>query len=71
VHGLADDEWGQVVAALLVARGTPPGDDDFAAWCAANLPAHRRPRRWRWVDALPRTATGKLQRQRLAAWPGP
>lgn len=70
VHGVADAEWGQVVAAVLVARGTPPGDGDFAAWCATNLASHQRPRRWRWVRALPRTATGKLQRQLLADWLG-
>lgn len=69
VHGIADAEWGQVVAAVLVARDTPPSDDDFTAWCAANLGGHRRPRRWRWVRALPCTATGKLQRQLLAQWP--
>lgn len=68
VHGSADAEWGQVVAAVLIARGTPPNDGDFAAWCAANLGGHQRPRRWRWVRALPRTATGKLQRQLLAQW---
>jgi o-succinylbenzoate---CoA ligase len=65
VHGIADAEWGQVVAAVLVARGTPPGDDEFAAWCAAHLAGFKRPRRWRWAAALPRTATGKLQRHLL------
>ncbi len=70
VHGIADAEWGQVVAAVLVARGTPPSDDDFTAWCATNLGGHQRPRRWRWVRTLPRTATGKLQRPLLAQWAG-
>lgn len=70
VHGVADAEWGQVVTALLVARCTPPSDSDFTAWCAANLGGHQRPRRWRWVRALPRTATGKLQRHLLAQWTG-
>ncbi len=66
VYGIADVEWGQVVAAVLVARGEPPGDDDVAAWLASNLAGFKRPRRWRWAATLPRTATGKLQRQRLA-----
>lgn len=66
VFGVADAEWGQVVAAVLVARGTPPSDAELEAWFAANLAGYKRPRRWRWADELPRTATGKLQRQRLA-----
>jgi acyl-CoA synthetase (AMP-forming)/AMP-acid ligase II len=65
VHGVADAEWGQVVSAVLVPRGAPPGDEEFAAWCAANLAAFKRPRRWRWAEGLPRTATGKLQRHLL------
>jgi acyl-coenzyme A synthetase/AMP-(fatty) acid ligase len=54
-----------VVAAVLVARGEPPDDEPFGAWLAANLAGFKRPRRWRWAASLPRTATGKLQRQRL------
>ena len=33
----------------------------------ATLPPYRRPHWVHWVDALPLTATGKLQRSRLAA----
>jgi O-succinylbenzoic acid--CoA ligase len=70
VHGLDDAEWGQVVVAALVARGQRPGDAELAAWLGANLAGFKRPRRWRWVGSLPRTATGKLQRHRLATWSG-
>jgi acyl-coenzyme A synthetase/AMP-(fatty) acid ligase len=31
------------------------------------MPRHRRPRSVHWLDALPLTATGKLQRSRLRA----
>jgi acyl-coenzyme A synthetase/AMP-(fatty) acid ligase len=31
----------------------------------AGLPGHRRPRWVHWLDALPLTATGKLQRGQL------
>ena len=65
VYGIADAEWGQVVAAVLVAHGEPLKDTDFTAWCAMNLATFKRPRRWRWTTALPRTATGKLQRHLL------
>jgi o-succinylbenzoate---CoA ligase len=66
VYGVADAEWGQVVAAVLVARGEPPNDAALEAWLTSNLAGFKRPRRWRWAAELPRTATGKLQRQRLA-----
>jgi O-succinylbenzoic acid--CoA ligase len=68
VHGVDDAEWGQVVAAVLVARGDLPSDDDLRAWIAAHLAGFKRPRRWRWSATLPRTATGKLQRHRLGTW---
>jgi O-succinylbenzoic acid--CoA ligase len=66
VGGLADPEWGQVPAALLVARGAPPDDREFTAWLAAHLPGPWRPRRWAWVESLPRTALGKPLRREVA-----
>ncbi len=66
VYGIGDAEWGQVVAAVLVARGEPLSDAEVTAWCERHLAAFTRPRSWRWAAQLPRTATGKLQRHRLA-----
>ena len=59
VRGEADAEWGQVVVADLVAPGLT--EADVIAACAP-LAGYKRPRRWRLVDALPRTSTGKLRR---------
>ncbi|MBA3699858.1 MAG: AMP-binding protein [Planctomycetes bacterium] len=67
VYGISDAEWGQVVAAVLVARGPPPDDDQLGGWLATNLAGFKQPRRWRWAEALPRTASGKLQRHLLGA----
>ena len=66
VFGLPDAEWGHVVAVVLVAHGEPLKEADFTAWCAVNFANFKRPRHWRWASALPRTATGKLQRHLLA-----
>lgn len=66
VYGQADAEWGQVVAAVLVARGEPVGDAELKQWCERRLAGFKRPKHWRWAGHLPRTATGKLQRHRLA-----
>jgi O-succinylbenzoic acid--CoA ligase len=65
VYGEANPEWGQVVVAVLVARGERPSDDALTTWLAEHLAGFKRPRRWRWADGLPRTATGKLQRHLL------
>jgi O-succinylbenzoic acid--CoA ligase len=59
VRGEADDEWGQVPVADVVAPGLT-ADQWFEA--LAEVPSYKRPRRYRLVAALPRTSTGKLQR---------
>jgi acyl-CoA synthetase (AMP-forming)/AMP-acid ligase II len=40
----------------------PPVAKDLIAHCRASLPGYKVPRRFLVVDALARTATGKLQR---------
>ena len=67
VYGTTDPEWGQRVCAVLVAQGTPPPDALSRSHLEA-LADFQRPKHWRWLTTLPRTALGKLQRRRLAAW---
>lgn len=60
---------GLTAIAILAVPGT--GRETAAKECLARgiegLPKHRRPRWVHWVDELPLTATGKLQRGRLRA----
>jgi O-succinylbenzoic acid--CoA ligase len=65
VAGLPDEEWGQVVAAWIVPRGAPPTLAEIREACRARLSRAKLPRRLFVVDALPRTAIGKLRRSRL------
>jgi O-succinylbenzoic acid--CoA ligase len=65
VFAVPDAEWGQLVAAALVMRGALPAHSAFAAFVAARLAPHKWPRRICFVEALPRTAAGKLDRSRL------
>jgi malonyl-CoA/methylmalonyl-CoA synthetase len=65
VVGHPDPEWGEVVTAYCVGDWLPDGD--LAAWCAPRLAAFKRPRRWIWVDDLPRNAMGKVLRAELRA----
>ncbi len=67
VFGVADETWGQIVAAALVASA-PPTDAALAAHLASRLASHKRPRRICIVPRLPLTPAGKLDRAALAAF---
>ncbi|MBG9389177.1 AMP-binding protein [Caenimonas aquaedulcis] len=66
--GVPDDAWGEAVAVAVVLREGQAADQDaLAAFLAGRLARYKLPRRWLWVEALPKTALGKLQRGALAA----
>jgi 2-aminobenzoate-CoA ligase len=69
VVGLADDERGSVVSAFIVLRDGFARDDAMVRilqdFVKASIAPFKYPRRVRFVDQLPRTQTGKLQRFRL------
>ena len=68
VFGVADDVWGETVAAALVVDpAAAPCDEEFRAWICARLAPHKRPRRVCRVERLPQTVAGKLDRDGLAA----
>jgi O-succinylbenzoic acid--CoA ligase len=67
VFGLADETWGEVVAAALVTGPQPPPDRVLVEHLAARLAPHKRPRRIGVVPELPLTPAGKLDRAALAA----
>jgi acyl-CoA synthetase (AMP-forming)/AMP-acid ligase II len=66
VVGLPDRMWGELVVAVVVGNGGHPvTEQDLAAHGAATLAAYKRPRRWVFVDALPRNAYGKVLKRQL------
>ncbi|MFF0450559.1 AMP-binding protein [Streptomyces sp. NPDC004609] len=71
VIGRADGLRGQIVVAYVVLReGVPRGDGTAAALAEAvkaRLTPYKCPREFVFLDALPRTPTGKLQRFLLRA----
>ena len=67
VVGLADDKWGKIVAAF-VKRKAPVTEQELQQFCrTSGLAIFKRPRRFIFVDALPRSPVGKLLRRLLVA----
>jgi 2-furoate---CoA ligase len=71
VVGLPDDRLGQRVTAFVVAEQGVTADA-LDAWClsAEGLARFKRPREYRFVDALPKSPSGKILRRRLREGPG-
>jgi len=67
VFGVADETWGQTVAAALVAGAHPPSDDTLLDHMRTRLAPHKRPRQVCFVPSLPHTAAGKPDRLALPA----
>jgi len=67
VLGRPDPQWGEAVAAIVVARpGALLEDEALRAHCAARLAAYKVPKRFDLVGGpLPRTRSGKLLRREL------
>ncbi len=65
VIGIPDEKWGELVTALVVPDGDDVTADELIAHCRTRLAGYKCPKRVDFVDALPRTATGKLQKFKL------
>lgn len=67
VVGLPHPEWGQQVAAAVVLRDPDAATvDELLIHCRAHLAGYKCPRRLVLCDELPQTASGKVQRRRVA-----
>ncbi|MGE5145860.1 MAG: class I adenylate-forming enzyme family protein [Candidatus Eiseniibacteriota bacterium] len=76
VFGVPDDHWGEVPAAHVVLRADAVATDEtetlLIEFVAGRIPRHKRPRFIKFVDALPKTAVGKVQKNLIRApyWQG-
>jgi o-succinylbenzoate---CoA ligase len=61
VFGVADETWGQLVAAAIIAK-EPPSDATIAKHLAVSLASFKWPRRLAILDALPLTKSDKIDR---------
>ncbi len=63
VVGVPDDKWGeQVVAFVRLSPESEATADDLEQFVRTQLAPHKVPRDWIFVDALPMTASGKVQK---------
>ena len=71
VAGVPDDEWGEVVIAVVVpAPGAAPTLDDLRAAVKEQLPAYCAPRRLVLAESIPRTAARQDPPRRPCALSG-
>jgi fatty-acyl-CoA synthase len=66
VIGVPSEQWGEVGMAIVAVKpGHTVSDEDIHAHCAVNLARFKCPRLIRYVEALPRNATGKIHKPTL------
>jgi long-chain acyl-CoA synthetase len=66
VVGEPDPEWGESVVAFVVARGgAAPDEARLDRLCLGNLARFKRPKRYVFVERLPRNSIGKVLKAEL------
>ena len=65
VIGIPDTKWGELVTALVVSRNDALTAEDLIAHCREHIAGYKCPKRIDFLDELPRTATGKVQKFKL------
>jgi long-chain acyl-CoA synthetase len=70
VIGVPDADWGEVAVAVVVAQpGAPPPDRELDALCLQQIARFKRPKRYVFVDELPKNANGKVLKRELREHP--
>ncbi len=68
VIGVPHERWGEVPhAVVILAPGHRLDPDDMVAYLSSRLARYKVPKTLEIVDELPRTASGKVQKQHLRA----
>jgi acyl-CoA synthetase (AMP-forming)/AMP-acid ligase II len=65
VIGIPDEKWGELVTGLVVTDGSEVSAQALIEHCRQSLAGYKCPKRIEFVESLPRTATGKLQKFKL------
>ena len=66
IIGVPDERWGEVGRAILAVKpGHTVTEVEIMRHCGANLARYKQPRSIRFVDSLPRNASGKVHKPTL------
>ncbi|WP_336328577.1 acyl-CoA synthetase [Halovenus sp. HT40] len=64
VIGVDDEKWGEIVKAVIATTdGNPISDAEFDEFLADRLARFKHPKEVAFVDSLPKSGTGKIERQ--------
>jgi len=67
VAGLPDERWGKIIVAFVKRRAAVKPDELDAFCRASGLASYKRPRRYVFVNEIPKSPVGKLLRRKLVA----
>jgi fatty-acyl-CoA synthase len=66
VIGIPDERWGEVGEAIIAVKpGATMAADAVLEHCSGRLARYKQPKQVRFVEALPRNATGKVLKREL------
>jgi acyl-CoA synthetase (AMP-forming)/AMP-acid ligase II len=65
VVGVEDEEWGQRLVAFVVQTSDGISEDEVKKYVKENLAKYKVPREVKFLDELPRNATGKVVKRQL------
>ena len=66
VIGLPDEQWGEVVTAIVVLRpGLSATAEELIGLCVAQLASYKKPRTVHFLDELPKNPSGKILKREL------
>jgi acyl-CoA synthetase (AMP-forming)/AMP-acid ligase II len=69
VVGFKSEAWGEAVKAIVVLkRGERSSPEELVRYCKDSLASYKAPKVFTFVDALPRTGLGKIDRGKLSAF---
>lgn len=70
VVGRPDTEWGEAVVAFVVAAdgAAPPPIEELDRTCLDHIARYKRPKDYRFVEALPTSNYGKVLKRELREW---
>jgi fatty-acyl-CoA synthase len=66
IVGVTDSRWGEVGVAFIEGA-SPPSEDEIREWCRDRLARFKQPAHLRFMQALPRTGSGKVRKDVLRA----